>query len=291
MSNDPVGLIGAGLLGQSLAHCLLQSGYQVMGFDLDPLRCEDLQSQGAVTAHDANGVSQQCRTIFLSLPDSTVVAQVISIIQAELRPGDIIIDTTTGNPADTRVISEQLAGQEVTYLDATIVGSSVQVRSRDAMMLIGGQATAVSQCQPLLEAVSKHYLHLGDSGSGATMKLIVNLVLGLNRAVLAEGLALASACGMNGQQVLDVLRQGPAYSTVMDTKGSKMVLEEFVAEARLAQHLKDVQLIRQLGVENKHPLPLSQAHEKLLERAVQLGYGAADNSAVIMASHDRQAKE
>ena len=123
------------------------------------------------------------------------------------------------------------------------------------------------------------------------MKLIVNLVLGLNRAVLAEGLALATACGMDGQQVLDVLRQGPAYSTVMDTKGSKMVLEEFAAEARLTQHLKDVQLIRQLGVENKHPLPLSQVHEKLLERAVQLGYGAADNSAVIMASHDRQAAE
>jgi len=291
MSNDPVGLIGAGLLGQSLAHCLLQSGNQVIGFDLDPQRCQDLQSQGAVTVEDATGVSQQCRTIFLSLPDSTVVAQVISTIQPELRAGDIIIDTTTGSPADTRVISQRLAGQEVTYLDATIVGSSVQVRSRDGMMLIGGHAKAVSQCQPLLEAVSKQYLHLGTSGSGATMKLIVNLVLGLNRAALAEGLSLATACGMDGQQVLDVLRQGPAYSTVMDTKGSKMVLEEFAAEARLAQHLKDVQLIRQLGVENEHPLPLSQVHQERLERAVQLGYGAADNSAVIMASHDRRAPE
>ncbi len=158
-------------------------------------------------------------------------------------------------------------------------------------MLIGGAATGVTRSQPLIKAVSKNALHLGPSGSGATMKLIVNLVLGLNRAVLAEGLALAESCGLELLQVLDVLTNSPAYSTVMDTKGSKMIEQDFAPQARLAQHLKDVELIQQLGAENAQPLSLSTKHQSLLERAIELGYAEADNSAIVMAIRSKEAVE
>lgn len=288
MSSSSVGLIGAGLLGQSIAHCLLQSNETVTGFDIDQQRCLELVEQGAQTVQSAADVCQQCRRIFLSLPDSTIVATVVEEIRSQLQAGDIIIDTTTGNPRDTRHLSQSLAEEGISYLDATIVGSSVQVRSREVLMLIGGDASAVSDCQPLLDAISSQALHLGPSGAGATMKLVVNLVLGLNRAVLAEGLSLGEACGLEAAQVLSVLRQSPAYSGVMDTKGSKMIREDFSPQARLAQHLKDVQLILQLGDEHSQSLSLSQVHQSLLETAVELGYADADNSAVIMASRSKR---
>ena len=291
MSKSSVGLIGAGLLGQSIAHCLLQSHEAVIGFDIDPQRCLELAEQGAQTVASAADVGQQCRTIFLSLPDSTVVAEVIERIRSKLQSGDIVIDTTTGNPRDTRHICQLLAAGGISYLDATIVGSSVQVRSREGLMLIGGDALAVSNCQPLLDTISDHALHLGPSGAGATMKLVVNLVLGLNRAVLAEGLSLGEACGLETEQVLAVLRQSPAYASVMDTKGSKMILGDFSPQARLAQHLKDVQLILQLGNEHSQNLSLSKVHQSLLEHAVELGYADADNSAVIMASRSKATLE
>ena len=196
MSSSSVGLIGAGLLGQSIAHCLLQSNETVTGFDIDQQRCLELAEQGAETVNSATDVCQQCRRIFLSLPDSTVVSKVIEEIRSQLQTGDIIIDTTTGNPRHTRQLCQSLAEEGIFYLDATIVGSSVQVRSQEALMLIGGDASAVSDCQPLLETISDHTLHLGPSGAGATMKLVVNLVLGLNRAVLAEGLSLGESCGL-----------------------------------------------------------------------------------------------
>jgi 3-hydroxyisobutyrate dehydrogenase-like beta-hydroxyacid dehydrogenase len=123
------------------------------------------------------------------------------------------------------------------------------------------------------------------------MKLVVNLVLGLNRAVLAEGLSLGEACGLETEQVLAVLRQSPAYASVMDTKGSKMILGDFSPQARLAQHLKDVQLILQLGNEHSQSLSLSKVHQSLLEHAVELGYADADNSAVIMASRSKATLE
>ena len=282
MSSSSVGLIGAGLLGQSITHCLLQSNETVTGFDIDQQRCLELVDQGAQTVQSADDVCRQCRRIFLSLPDSTIVATVVEEIRSQLQVGDIIIDTTTGNPRDTRHLNQSLAEEGIFYLDATIVGSSVQVRSREVLILIGGDASAVSDSQPLLDAISSQVLHLGPSGAGATMKLVVN------RAVLAEGLSLGEACGLEAAQVLSVLRQSPAYSGVMDTKGSKMIREEFSPQARLAQHLKDVQLILQLGDENSQRLSLSKVHQSLLEIAVELGYADADNSAVIMASRSKR---
>lgn len=291
MPKDSIGLIGAGLLGQALAHCLLKSNRQVIGFDIDPQRCQDLIDQGARAVTTAADVCQECRTIFFSLPDSQIVAQVVETIRPFLKAGDIILDTTTGNPQDTCRISQQLSQEAVTYLDASVVGSSAQVRSLEGLMLIGGEAAGVTRSQPLIQAVSKNALHLGPSGSGATMKLIVNLVLGLNRAVLAEGLALAESCGLELKQVLDVLTNSPAYSTVMDTKGSKMIEQDFAPQARLAQHLKDVELIQQLGDENAQPLSLSSTHQSLLQRAMELGYAEADNSAIVMALRSKAAAE
>ena len=91
MSSSSVGLIGAGLLGQSIAHCLLQSNETVTGFDIDQQRCLELVDQGAQTVQSAADVCQQCRRIFLSLPDSTIVATVVEEIRSQLQAGDIII--------------------------------------------------------------------------------------------------------------------------------------------------------------------------------------------------------
>ena len=112
------------------------------------------------------------------------------------------------------------------------------------------------------------------------MKLVTNLVLGLNRAALAEGLVLAEELGVDGKQAFDVLRRSMAYSRIMDTKGEKMLTRDFTPQARLSQHLKDVRLIL---ASSRMPLPLSEAHRALLEKAEALGFGGADNSAVISA--------
>jgi 3-hydroxyisobutyrate dehydrogenase-like beta-hydroxyacid dehydrogenase len=115
------------------------------------------------------------------------------------------------------------------------------------------------------------------------MKLVVNLVLGLNRAALAEGLALAHHCGLDPTAALEVLRAGPAYSRMMDIKGAKMLAGDFTPQARLAQHLKDVRLILKLGEASGARLPLSTLHRALLEQLAAAGYHDADNSAIIRA--------
>ena len=115
------------------------------------------------------------------------------------------------------------------------------------------------------------------------MKLVLNLVLGLNRAVLAEGLEFARASGIDPAVALEILKSGPAYSRAMEAKGEKMLTGDFEPEARLSQHLKDVRLILAYGEKLGAKLPLSALHRELLEAAETAGFGGADNSAIIKA--------
>ena len=124
-------------------------------------------------------------------------------------------------------------------------------------------------------------MHVGPSGAGARLKLVTNLVLGLNRAALAEGLAFAEAMRLDPRQTLAVLQASAAYSRIMDTKGEKMIGGDFRPVARLSQHLKDVRLMRRAAAEEALPLPLTETHCELLERAEAHGWGELDNSAII----------
>ena len=109
----------------------------------------------------------------------------------------------------------------------------------------------------------KQAIYVGPCGSGARMKLVSNLVLGLNRAALAEGLVFAQALGVDGEAALQVLINSMAYSRTMDTKGQKMIQGDFRTQARLSQHLKDVRLILEAAAEAGQSLPLTEVHRQL----------------------------
>jgi 3-hydroxyisobutyrate dehydrogenase-like beta-hydroxyacid dehydrogenase len=176
-----------------------------------------------------------------------------------------------------------LAERGIDYLDATISGSSQQVREGQAVVLAGGPVAAFDQCERLFRLFARRWFHLGPCGSGSQMKLVSNLVLGLNRAALAEGLWLGKALGLDARMVLTVLRESMAYSRIMDTKGEKMIHGDFAPQARLSQHHKDVCLMLQAAAQAGTELPLTQAHARLLELAENAGYGAQDISAIIRA--------
>lgn len=278
-----VGMIGLGLLGSALAERLLAAGYGVLGYDLSAERRAELTAAGGRAADAAVDVARACDVVVLSLPDADVVAKVIAQLQPALRDGLLIVDTTTGDPAESATLGAKLAGQGVGFLDATIAGSSVQVRDGAAAVMVGGEVATFDLVREIISCFGKEVFHVGPWGSGARMKLVVNLVLGLNRAVLAEGLTLAGALELDLPTTLAILKASPAYSTVMDTKGEKMLAGDFAPQARLSQHLKDVRLILAAGARTGARLPLSSVHRQLLEWAEEAGLGESDNSAIIRA--------
>jgi 3-hydroxyisobutyrate dehydrogenase-like beta-hydroxyacid dehydrogenase len=283
MSKTPIGLIGVGLLGTALAERMLGGGLAVLGFDQRPAQLDRLAQLGGRRAASAGDVAGACNLIVLCLPDSAVVAAVVGEIGDRLRPGALLIDATTGDPDDSAVLAKALRSRGVGYVDATLAGSSDQVRCGEATVICGGEPADIRSAEPVLAAWSPRRFHVGPAGSGARMKLVVNLVIGLNRAVLAEGLSLAQACGIEPGAALSVLMATPAFSSAMQTKGAKMVGRDYAPQAKLAQHAKDVGLIRALAARHGQTTPLSELHAELLARAIELGFGDADNSAIIEA--------
>jgi 3-hydroxyisobutyrate dehydrogenase-like beta-hydroxyacid dehydrogenase len=133
-----IGLIGLGLLGTALAERWLQAGYSLLGYDLDSDRRAALEERGGTAAGSAAEVAAAVDVLVLSLPDSQVVAAVVNSIGDALRPDLLVIDTTTGDPEHAASLGAELARRQVGFLDATIAGSSEQVRHGQAIVLAGG---------------------------------------------------------------------------------------------------------------------------------------------------------
>ena len=222
-TQGPVGLIGIGLIGSAIAERLLAAGCRVIGHDITDARREALTRLGGETAPGAAAVFQSCPRVILSLPTHVEVVSVLDSAGDSLRDGHVVIDTTTGDPGATEEIAHLLAGRGVAYLDATISGSSSQLREGSALLMVGGEQAAFTASREILGELAPEVFHCGPAGAGARMKLVTNVVLGLNRAALAEGLALAQGLGLDARQALTVMQQGPAYSRIMDRKGERML--------------------------------------------------------------------
>ncbi len=281
-----IGIVGLGLMGSALASRLSHGGFPVRGFDTDARCAGAFAALGGEAAGDANAVLGTCDVVLLSLPSHREVRAVLAEGAGHLRAGQIVVDTTTGEPKAAIESARELAACGVFYLDATISGSSAQAREGDVIWMVGGEREAFERCAEIFRCLARETVHTGAAGSGSKMKLVTNLVLGLNRAALAEGLALAGALDLDLAQTLAVLLKSAAYSRIMDTKGEKMISGDFTPVARLSQHLKDVRLML---AATPLALPLSETHRELLEKAVALGYGDLDNSAVIKAIQEESA--
>lgn len=273
-----IGVIGLGLMGAALTERLLEHGYRVAVWNRSREKADALLARGAAWSDNPLTV---CRRVIISLYTSEVVMQVLEQMREGLRPGQIILDTTTGEPALTAAMGEKLAAQGVRYLDAPISGSSEQTRRGEATVIVGGDRTAFEACADLWQVMGSKVFHVGACGSAAKMKLISNLVLGLNRAALAEGLAFAEAIGVSPAAALEVMAGSMAYSRAMDSKGRKMVERDFTVQARLTQHLKDVRMMLQAADAAGVTLALADTHRRVLEQAEAAGLGELDNSAII----------
>jgi 3-hydroxyisobutyrate dehydrogenase-like beta-hydroxyacid dehydrogenase len=264
-----VGVVGLGLLGRSIAARLATAGFDVIGYD---------RSAEAMRSFEGRASEEALRAprIVLAVFDTADAEQVVASSSASL-----YVDCTTGDPARVEALVHSLAKKGIRYIEAPLSGSSDAVRRGEALMLVGGDPAG---CEDLLAGISTRRVAVGAAGMAARAKLATNLVLGLNRAAIAEGMAFAEALGISRGQFLDLVRASPAASPAALAKGEKMVSGDYSPESRIRQHLKDV---RTMLAASPLDLPLTRAHEKLLEGAVSAGDGDLDNAAIIRRWHRR----
>jgi len=280
---EPVGLVGTGLFGTALAERLLTDGYPLVVYNRTRAKAEPLLARGATWSDNPLA---DCKRVIFSLFTTEQVEQVLEQMNWPSLRGRIVLDTSTSDPQQTIVLGARLASRGVEYLEAPFSGSSEQARNHQATALVSGERDPFRACSDLWDCLAAKTFYVGAWGNAAKMKLVTNLVLGLNRAVLAEGLVFAESTGLLMDDALRVLLNSPAYSQTMEAKGPKMVEGEFKPQARLAQHIKDVRLMLKEAARGGISLPLSEVHLELLEQAEAAGLGELDNSAIIRVLQD-----
>ncbi len=280
-----IGFIGVGLMGGWLARHLLSAGFSVTAHDIDPAKVEAIVQAGGKKASSPDKIAAQVDVIIMSLPNSQIVNEVVkdSLKLFDTgRKGLIVLDATTADPEMSVELAAQLRQKGIEMLDSTISGTSDMCAVKDTIFMVGGKKKIFEACEPIFAAMSREWIYMGDNGNGAVIKLIVNLVLSLNRMALAEGLTLAKKAGLDQMQALEVLKKSAAFSKIMDQKGDRMVNRRFLPPSgHLAIHYKDVRLMLALGAKLDCPLPLLSLDAQALASEMCKGRGQWDSSDII----------
>ena len=281
---ETVACIGMGLLGSALAENLIRADFTVRGYDVAPGRVREHVERGGVAAGSPADAARGAAIVLTCLMTADIVREALlgpdGALDAAVA-GLIVVDCSTIHPDASAALAGELARRGIAMLDAPVAGSSGQARRREAPVVVGGDPQVFERCRPIFDAIAERAHHVGGHGAGARAKLVVNLVLGLNRLALAEGLLFGLRQGLDGPDLLAVLKDSAAYSRAMDVKGERMLTDRFEPEGKLAQHLKDVELMLEVGHAAGAPLLATALHRELLVAGVAGGWGERDNSSII----------
>jgi 3-hydroxyisobutyrate dehydrogenase-like beta-hydroxyacid dehydrogenase len=284
MTTPPIAIVGLGLMGEVYAKRLIDAEFAVAGYDIDPARRARLHEIGGTPMDSIAALAKPARCIIIAVFSTD---QVEDVIENHLLPalGDgsnkIVLCMSTCDPDRIAALAARVIPRGIRYLDVPVSGTSGQVRRGDGVALIGGDAQVATEVSDVLDALFARRFHVGKVGDGGRAKLAVNLILGLNRLALAEGLVFAERLGLDPAAFLDVARGSASYSQVMDTKGPKMVRSDFAPEGRVRQTLKDTRLMLDQAKAIGQALKSLEVHADVLEACVKAGEAELDNSAVI----------
>jgi putative dehydrogenase len=284
MQSRNVGVIGLGLMGTAFAQRLAAAGFRFAGYDVDAAKTAQITALGGKAAQSIAEIARECDPILLAVFSTD---QVEEVVEKHLLPvlGDhsdrIVLCASTCDPDRIAALGGRVAARGLRFLETPVSGTSAQVARGEGVGLIGGDPTIAAEIEPVLRALFPSYFLIGKVGDGGRAKLAVNLILGLNRLALAEGLAFAERLGLDPAAFLDVARGSAAYSQIMDVKGDRMVRRAFEPEGRARQTLKDAQLMLDQARAVGQELPLLKVHAEVLEACLRAGEGDLDNSVVI----------
>jgi 3-hydroxyisobutyrate dehydrogenase-like beta-hydroxyacid dehydrogenase len=287
-SDAPIGMVGLGLMGTALAMRLIDARIPVLGFDINASHCETLKASGGVIATSVHDLAGRSRAIVVALYDAMQVEALFGELENDpTRARRVVICTTTCAPEAIIRIAGRATAAGFPFVEAPISGTSAEVRDGTATALLAGDDGAINAINALLGTLCPRMVRVGAIGDAGRTKLAINLVLQNNRAALAEGIAFAESLGLDGHAFLAAARASAAYSSVMDTKGLKMLTRDFRPQSHISQTLKDAELILEQATRQGLQLPITATQADLLRAAIALEGPDSDSSTVIEAIRRR----
>ena len=280
-----VAFIGLGAMGSRIAMNLHQAGFKLRVYNRDRAKTKALAEKGAEVADSPAAAARGAKFVVSMVADDNASRAVMlgdSGVLGGAVAGTIIIDSSTNSPALAREMAKAAAERKSIYLDAPVSGSTVQAQNKELVFMVGGDEAAFGKAQPLFAAMGRMARRVGDSGAGATIKLVNNMLSGTMTAALAEAAQVAEAAGVDQAAALEILGEGAAASRLLKTKLPKMFKRDFSPQFQLELMEKDLRYFLALAQELDRPSPISSLVRSQYQSARRASIGKLDACAVFL---------
>jgi 3-hydroxyisobutyrate dehydrogenase-like beta-hydroxyacid dehydrogenase len=257
-----LGFIGLGNMGSRIAQRLLHHGYRLEVYDLHPANTRAIAEHGGIVAESILELARSADVILSCLTNDEAVRSVYTGpagVLAEVRRGTIVLEMSTISPDSSQELHRLGAQKGIEVLDVAISGSTPAAEQGMLTLLVGGDQDVFSAAEPIFQAVAKQYFLLGGSGSGTTMKLVVNTLLGVGMQAIAEAVVLGEAVGLNRERLLEVLSKTAVIAPAHVGKLAKVAINDYSPQFPLRLMNKDFQLILKAAAEAHTPMPATEA--------------------------------
>jgi 3-hydroxyisobutyrate dehydrogenase-like beta-hydroxyacid dehydrogenase len=285
-----LGFVGVGYMGRPIAQRLLESGFTLTAYDRDRSKPEELIRFGGTVAESIEGLASSCSVVLSCLPNDEAVRTTYGGPDgafANAQRGSLIIDMSTVYPETSQELSRLGSHHGVRVLDVTISGSTPAAEQGALTLFGGGDQACFEAAESIFRAIARKYFHLGPSGSGAKMKLVVNALLGIGMQAIAEAVALGEKAGLNRNRLLDVLSETAVVAPAHVGKLQRAIKGNYSAQFPLRLMNKDFGLILKLAAAVGAQMPAAEAAFEV--NAAQSGPGNEQDFSAVILQMEKQA--
>jgi 3-hydroxyisobutyrate dehydrogenase len=277
MAKERLGFIGLGVMGMPMVINMLAAGYQVSVWGRTKDKLKEAFDAGATWVDSPKALAQASDVVILCVWDDKAVEEVVfgpnGIAQAAT-PDKLLVDHTTIHPERARELGARLKKETgMSWLDAPVSGGEVGVRNKTLIIMAGGDEKDVQRYQPVAATTSQRLTHMGPAGSGQATKVVNQMIIGAEVAVIAEALAFASKYGLKCAAIPDALEGGWADSPVLQNHARRMIKSEYPTAGNQALMLKDIGIAEDLGTKTGVEMPITRMVGDLYRELERRGFG------------------
>jgi putative dehydrogenase len=276
-----VGIVGLGIMGGAFATNLVDAGWRVVGYDVDPKRRRALARAGIEIATDVKRLAAAVPTIITSLPKPDALDETVAtIVEARVRPR-VIIEASTFTLKDKLRAERALKRAGHVMLDCPISGTGAQAKVKDIVVYASGDPKAIKRLRPLFAGFARAAHDLGKFGNGSRMKYVANLLVAINNVASAEAMVLGIKAGLDAQTIVDMVTSGAGNSRVFELRAPMMVKNRYDdATMKVSVWQKDMAVIGEFAAALGCPTPLFNATLPVYAATLATGHAEHDTAAV-----------
>jgi 3-hydroxyisobutyrate dehydrogenase len=283
---ERVGFIGLGIMGQGMTRNLLKAGIDVTVWNRTRQKAEALQAEGATVADSPAQLAAQCDMILICVSDTPDVEAVIlgegGVLEG-IQAGALVIDMSTISPQATRQLGAHLAAKGAAMLDAPMSGGSEGAARGTLSIMVGGEEAHFQRALPILQAMGKTIVRVGNLGDGQLVKLVNQIVVVGNMLAAAEGLLFAQAANLDLAKTLEVIGGGAAGSWMLSNRGAQAIVRDWRPGFTIDLQQKDLRLVLEAAQQMEIPLMGTSMIHHLYLSLQKMGLGSEGNHALVKA--------